>query len=93
MKITKYRVEKNEDSHNVLVKEKGSLYQGNALSSPEMVVSMLNNLYGLSKMAEEYVYLVAFNAACKPLGVFEVSHGSATGALCSPREIFIRVVL
>lgn len=93
MRITKYRTELNENKHNVLVKEKAFNYQCNNLSSPESIAELLNECFRLNKMAEEYLYTIALDTKCHPLGVFEVSHGTVNSSLVSPREVFIRAIL
>lgn len=93
MRITKYRIEQDESRKNVLVKEKSSNYAADELCNPQKVVNMLNALFNLDRMAEEYVYLVAMDTRCKPIGVFEVSHGGVSLTVCSPREIYIRALL
>ncbi len=60
--------------------------------SPESIVRMLNDVFHLQYQAEEYVYLICFDTAGAPLGVFRVSHGTAGFAVCRPREIFIRAL-
>ena len=37
--------------------------------------------------------MVALNTKNKPLGVFEVSHGTVNQSVCSPRELFIKALL
>lgn len=49
--------------------------------------------FRLNKQAEEYVYMIALNTKCKPLGVFEISHGAIDQSICNPREIFIKALL
>lgn len=93
MRITKYRTELNDNKHNVLVKEKAFNYQCNNLSSPESIAELLNECFRLNKMAEEYLYMIALDTKCHPLGVFEVSHGTVDSSLVSPREVFIRAIL
>lgn len=93
MRITKYRTELNENKHNVLVKEKAFNYQCNNLSSPESIAELLNECFRLNKMAEEYLYMIALDTKCHPLGVFEVSHGTVDSSLVSPREVSIRAIL
>lgn len=93
MRITKYRTELNENKHNVLVKEKAFNYQCDSLDNPKSIVKMLNEYFHLNKMAEEYLYMIALDTKCHPLGVFEVSHGTVNSSLVSPREVFIRAIL
>lgn len=93
MRITKYRTELDADRHNVLVKESAVNYACDKLDTPSAIVDMLNSVFGLNHMAEEYAYMIAFSSAFKVLGVFEISHGSVNASFSSPREIFIRLLL
>lgn len=93
MRITKYRSELNENKHNILVKESAVNYGVDSLSDPQTIVAMLNNCYGLNRLAEEHIFLIALSTQNKPLGIFEVSHGTINASLCNPREIFIRLLL
>ena len=93
MRITKYRAELNEDQHNILVKENSCNYPVSSLSNPQSVMEMLNAVFRFNKQAEEYVYMIALNTKCKPLGVFEISHGTINQSICNPREIFIKALL
>lgn len=93
MRITKYRTELDENRHNILVKEKAFNYQCNNLTSPDIIVELLNDCFHLNKMAEEYLYMIALDTKCHPLGIFEISHGTVNLSLVTPREIFIRAIL
>lgn len=93
MRITKYKLELNEEGNSILIKEFGINYNGNNLNEPEEVVKMLNELFKIDRLAEEYVYMIALNKKCKVLGVFEISHGTVDSASIRPREIFIRALL
>lgn len=93
MRITTYRSELNEDQHNVIVKEKSCNYPVDSLSSPQIVVEMLNTVFRLKKQAEEHVYMIALNTKLKPLGLFEISHGTVNQSICNPREIYIKALL
>lgn len=93
MRITKYRARINSKRHNVLIKESAVNYVCERLDSPAVIVQMFNDIFSLSSMAEEHVYMVAFSTAYKILGVFEVSHGTVSTTLASPHEIFIRLLL
>ncbi len=98
MEIAKYRTMLDEDRHNVLVKE-GSIKYGVErgdkikLSTPCDVAHMMENCFELSGRAEEYAYMIALDIANRPLGVFEVSHGTASMSILNTREIFIRALL
>ena len=93
MRIMKYRTGLDTRRHNVLIKESVVNYTCERLDSPASIARMFNDVFALSSMAEEYVYMAAFSTAYKVLGVFEVSHGTASTAVASPREIFIRLLL
>lgn len=93
MRITKYRTELDQNRHNILVKEKSTNYNIDTLSNPKLVVNLLNDCFGMNRLAEEHLYLIALNTKNKPLGVFEVSHGTINSSLVNPREIFIRLLL
>lgn len=93
MRITKYRTELDENRHNVLVKESATNYNADNLNNPELIVKMLNDCFNMNRLAEEHLYLIALNTKTKPLGVFEVSHGTANASMVNPGEIFIRLLL
>ena len=95
MRITKYRTELDKERKNILVKEKAVNYvvEYNTLNMPIYVVDMLNSVFNLKNMAEEYLYAVAVDTKNHCLGVFEITHGTVDSSLISPREIFIRVLL
>lgn len=88
MRINLYTVEKE----NLLVKEKGINYP-DELDNPKKIVEMFNHLFRLDQKAEEYVYMLALNSKNKPLGVFEVSHGTVNYSVIAPREIYQRALL
>ena len=93
MNIAKYRVELDENRHNILVKESDLDYDGRCMDDPTAVADLLKNNFRLHMQAEEHIYMVALSSGCKPLGIFEVSHGWVNGAYVRPREIFIRLLL
>lgn len=95
MRVTKYSVEIGDDGRNVLVKESarncGEISGG--IDCKEKVKTLLDTMFRASYQAEEYVWLIALNTKLKPLGVFEVSHGTVDSAYIAPREIFVRLLL
>lgn len=93
MEIIQYRTELNEKRHNILVEEHACTYQMENFTNPEKFVKLLNDVYRLNRLAEEYVYIVALSCKNEPLGVFEVFHGTAVSAQLNPREVFIRLLL
>jgi DNA repair protein RadC len=93
MRITKYRTELDQNKHNILVKESAVNYEIDNLNNPQAIVEVLNNCFSLNRLAEEYMYIIALSTKNKPLGVFEVTHGTVNASFCTPREIFIRLLL
>lgn len=89
MEIIKYSVH----VPNVLIKESTAEYPINTIDSPAQIVEFINTVFALDKKAEEYLYMIAFNAKNKPLGVFEVSHGSVDFSVAQPRELLLRALL
>lgn len=93
MRITTYRTELNDDLHNILVKEKSCNYPVENLMNAKLIVNMLNAVYHLNRQIEEHLYMIALNTKCKPLGVFEISHGTVNLSICNPRDIFVKALL
>lgn len=93
MRVTVYRAELDENKHNILVKERACNCPVESVNTPQSAVEILNIVFHLNKLAEEYVYMAALDGKSHSLGVFEISHGVANRSLCNPREIFIRALL
>lgn len=95
MKIITYKTMLNEAKLTTLVKESSIEYmkEVKCFNSPESISELMNTLFQADKKAEEYVWLLAFDAAFHVVGVFEVSHGAVNYSVISPREIFIRLCL
>jgi len=80
--------------HNKLIKEKVVVYDlEGQLSSPDKVHKIMTDVFGMQKRAEEFLFMIALNTKCRPLGFFEISHGTVNASIVSPREIFIRAIL
>lgn len=94
MRITSYNVELTESGTNTLVKENSKNYPyAESMNNPDVIVQVMNYLFHMNRKAEEYLYMIALNTKCKPIGIFEISHGTIDQSLCNPREIFIRALL
>lgn len=94
MRISKYNLEMDIDGLNSLVKETSSNYpQLENVSSPLKIVQMCNDVFHLNKLSDEHCYLIALTSKCKPIGIFELSHGSINATICQTREIFARLLL
>lgn len=81
-----------ETKHSSLQLKEALLYPGDAMCTPLAIFTMMVELFHLERMADEYVYLVAFNNKMKVLGLFQVSHGIGNASLIDPRGIFMRAV-
>ena len=94
MRINIFNLYMDKDCTPVLVKENSRNYACvQNMSTPESVVAIANEVFNLSKRVEEYMYMVCFNAALKPVGFFEISHGCVNETFARPREILIRALL
>ena len=95
MRITSYNVKINrETKRSELIKEKAVNYSAyKKLQCAEHIVNALNDLLDLQNMAEEYMYLLTLNTKGDITGIFEISHGTVSNCLVSPREIFSRALM
>lgn len=94
MRIIKYSTLLDENKKTVLVKEDSNNYPSvDNLSSPEKIVDVLNHAYKANRQTEEHTWLVALTTKCKPIGLFEISHGTVNLSPVSPREIFVKLCL
>lgn len=94
MRIEKSNIILDDSYKPVLVKEFAKNYtEVDMMDTPEKIVQVMNDVFHLDKQAEEYLYLIAMTAKCKPISIFEVSHGTHNSSLAGIREIFIRALL
>lgn len=94
MIVRKYKTKFNKSKLCVINEESCDEYaKYSSLSSPESVADLVNTLYNLCDLTEEYVYMLAVNSKNLPVGVFEVSHGTVDCSVVAPREIFMRALL
>lgn len=94
MRIIKSNVIMDGEYRNILVKESASNYPGlDSLSSPENIVRVMNDVFNMENRAEEYVYLLAMTAKCRPVSFFEVSHGTCDSSVVGAREVMVRALL
>ena len=94
MRIIQYKTEQDSCGRSLLIKEKSYNYPAiiNGFHCPKAIVDMFNDVYRLKHLDEEYLYLLALNVKMKPIGLFEVSHGSSDITICDPKRIFTRVL-
>lgn len=94
MRIVQYKTMLDEDRKNILVRESSKNYPDlGGLDSPDSVCLLADSVFDASRLAEEHGWLIGVNVKNRPIGVFEISHGSDCAAVVTPREIFIRLLL
>ena len=93
MRITKYKTVMNEKGLPELVKENAKNYECENLVKPELIVNMMKDVFQIHKQTEEYLYEICFTAKMKPIGVFEISHGSVSQSIAGPREVFQKALI
>ncbi|MDD7177673.1 MAG: JAB domain-containing protein [Lachnospiraceae bacterium] len=94
MRIQKSSIVLDDNYKNVLVKDFAKNYSGvDDLQSPENIVQVMNDVFNISNLPEEYLYLICMTGRCKPISFFEVSHGTCNSSLVGCREILIRALL
>ena len=81
-----------EIKHSSLQLKEALSYPCDTMYTPLAIFTMMMELFHLERMADEYVYLIAFNNKMKVLGLFQVSHGIGNASLIDPRGIFMRAV-
>ena len=93
MKINTYKM-MQEDGLPYLVRETTYSYPvKDTLEKPAYVAEMMQDVFSIHKMAEEYAYALCMNTKSKPLDLFEISHGSVDAAHMGAREILQRALM
>ena len=93
MELNVYNTRLEDDYKISLVKERSLAYNGGNVTEPRKAVRLMTELFCMDRLAEEYVYAISFTAKQRPLGVFEVTHGTINVSLCNPREVMVRNLL
>lgn len=58
MRITVYKTELNDDLHTELIKERAYNYSTGNLSNPDAIVNLMNDVFHMNKLSEEYLYMI-----------------------------------
>ena len=94
MEIRKTKVILGGNRRAVLKDEFCRTYNGiKGFTQPQHVVKVMDDVFKLSDQADEYVYIICMTSKGKPIGFFEISHGSQTRALVDAGSILTRVLL
>lgn len=95
MRLTKYNTQINNKINIVeLVKENAINYtKCQNITTPIQAVNILNDVFNLENLTEEYLYLLTLNTRNKVSGLFEISHGTIDRTLINPAGVFTRTLL
>ena len=93
MKINTYKMRLNENRISMLVKEETHEYEADNVDRSEIAVDMMQMIYDIGNLPEEYIFMIALGGGRDVKGVFEISHGILNASLIHPREVFIRAIL
>lgn len=98
MDIKEYQVKLNEYRKPVLIiKNVHDVQKVHEVTSSfdcsAKVADMLNDIFDVRHLAEEYVWMLCTDSAGKITGVFEISHGSVNRSIFSSREIIQKALL
>ena len=83
---------KQQNDLPVVMKERGINISLDSIRSPRDIRLCFEEIYRVSSLLEEYVYLVCFRST-KLLGIFEISHGGINISHVAPGSIFLRLLL
>lgn len=93
MIVREYDLILEEDTrHNKLEIKQSFRYEQRNFNSASEVCRLMIERYNLHQKADEYVYMLSFDARMKLLGIFEIGHGIVNGCLIDSRGIFMRAV-
>lgn len=76
-----------------MVKERSIMYETRYITSPEQVVSMVNEYLQMDKLDRESFIIIALDAKCRPTHISTISTGSLTASIVHPREVFKLAIL
>lgn len=94
MRVYKYDVEYNDSKLPMLVHDGEAEYDGRSkLESPEKVADFLTTQLHLDRKTEEHAIVIALDNRNRPIGVFDLSHGSVDQAIVGMRELMQRLLL
>ena len=91
MGVIEYELLLDEERKPVLVKKNSEFSDADEfLDSPSKIAQMFMVGCNAEYLPEEHIWMLALNAKCKPIGMFEVAHGTNRNCMTSPRELFVR---
>lgn len=91
MGVIEYELLLDEERKPVLVKKNSEFSDADEfLNSPSKIAQMFRVGCNAEYLPEEHIWMLALNVKCKPIGMFEVAHGTNRNCMTSPRELFVR---
>lgn len=98
MEIKEYQVKFNDDRRPVLmIKHKHNIdcvYEvHDNYQKPEMITNIINQIFDVSHLAQEYVWMLCLDNAFHLKALIELSHGSMNRSLFPIREIMQNALL
>lgn len=91
--VIEYRTEINDSYRTIVIKDREIEYGTNCYDNPKDIVMMMNSIFRLDRLSEEYAYMLCLNTKCHLIGVFEISHGTVNASFVSPRDVFMKALL
>lgn len=89
MRIVNYGIAMTESKQLMLIKESSTNYPvEQKLQSPEKIFRLMHDVFNADNLPEEHLWLIALAATAKPVGFFEVSHGTVSLHLWTQRRFF-----
>lgn len=91
MGVIEYELLLDGERKPVLVKKNSEFSDADEfLDSPSKIAQMFMVRCNAEYLPEEHIWMLALNVKCKPIGMFEVAHGTNRNCMTSPRELFVR---
>ena len=91
MRVIEYELLLDEERKPVLAKKNsGFSCADEILNTPGKIARMFMAGCNAEDLPEEHIWMLALNVKCKPIGMFEVAHGTAYNCITTPREFFVR---
>lgn len=75
-----------------LVVKENFAYGEECFQAPISIATLMKEIFRLHEMADEFVYMLAFNYKMSLLGIFEISHGTGNASLLDARGVFMRAL-
>lgn len=98
LKVIEYNLQLKENREVHLLREHAHIYkkmerQEFTGDAPDRIYTFMCDNYQMHRLAEEHVYVLAFNTKQQLEGVCLIAKGTVNQTIVSPREIYIRALL